>query len=166
MIWTEDFKENVCNHIDDSTSMVGITLSKVTKYNIWQYPTTSSNSLGNIILHISGNIKQYVIASLEKQKDLREHEIKFSTKKIWSKKELLTKLQTTIREVKKTIKHATGAQLLKKRYVQGFYFSEMGCVIHSVEHYSYHTVHIAFWVKQLIDKPLGFYEGIDLTTIK
>jgi len=48
------------------------------------------------------------------------------------------------------------------RSVQGFSFSGVGVIIHAVEHYSYHTGQIAFWVKQLKEKDLGFYNGTDL----
>jgi uncharacterized damage-inducible protein DinB len=35
-------------------------------------------------------------------------------------------------------------------------------VLHVVEHFSYHTGQIAFWVKQLTDHQLGFYANVDL----
>ena len=58
--------------------------------------------------------------------------------------------------------NVTPNQLVKMRSVQGFSFSGVGIILHAVEHYSYHTGQIAFWVKQLKNKDLGFYDGIDL----
>ena len=46
--------------------------------------------------------------------------------------------------------------------VQGFQLSGIGIVVHVVEHYSYHTGQISFWTKQLKNKDLRFYAGLDL----
>lgn len=175
MNWTEDFKENTLYRIDESTRMVHIAFNKLEAFcllersrelsiqeQIWQRPNDNSNSIGNLILHLCGNMTQYVIASLGEQEDKRDRDLEFETREGYGKTELLNRLQTTVNEVKMTIRTATEAQLLKKRDVQGFNFSGMGCVIHAVEHYSYHTGQIAFWVKQLVDEELGFYDGMDL----
>ena len=108
---------------------------------------------------------QYVISSLGKQEDARDRDAEFDAVEGYSKEALLEKLVITVQEVKNTIQNASEEQLLKKRYVQGFHFSGMGCVIHAVEHYSYHTGQIAFWVKTILNSPLGFYDGLDLNTM-
>lgn len=171
MSWTKDFKENTIYRIDESTRMIGIAFAKLETHGhpesvegqLWQRPNGNSNSLGNLVLHLCGNMTQYVIASLGEQEDKRNRDQEFETNEVLTKSQLLEKLQTTVDEVKKTIENAAEEQLLKKRDVQGFNFSGMGCVIHAVEHYSYHTGQIAFWVKQLVDVQLGFYDGMDLT---
>jgi len=162
MSWTTDFKENTIYRIDESTRMIEIAFTKVNETQIWQKPNGNSNSLGNLILHLCGNLMQYVVSSLGETPDLRARDIEFKTQEGLSKNELLEKLQATVTAVKTTIENATEAHLLKKRNVQGFNFSGMGCVIHAVEHYSYHTGQVAFWVKQLVDEQLGFYDGMDL----
>ena len=48
--------------------------------------------------------------------------------------------------------------------MQGFELSGVGVVMHAVEHFSYHTGQIAFWVKQLTQEDLGFYDGMNLNT--
>ena len=55
-------------------------------------------------------------------------------------------------------------RLISKKQVQGFEFSGIGNIVHLVEHLSYHTGQIAFWVKQLKNEQLGFYDGHDLNT--
>lgn len=160
--WVTDFKENALYRIEESSRMVNIALAKANENQLWQPPNGNSNSLGNLIMHLCGNMTQYVISSLGEKEDLREREKEFDITKGLSKAELLQKLQATVKEVTATITQASEEKLLKKRLVQGFYFSGMGCVIHAVEHYSYHTGQIAFWVKQLMDAPLGFYDGMEL----
>jgi uncharacterized damage-inducible protein DinB len=173
MNWTEDFKESTIYRIDESTRMIGIAIAKLEAHchpepveeSLWRRPNNASNSIGNLILHLCGNMTQYVIVSLGEQDDKRERDLEFEIREGYSKTELLDRLQTTVDAVKTTIEGATEAQLLKKRDVQGFNFSGMGCVIHAVEHYSYHTGQIAFWVKQLVDEELGFYDGLNLNVL-
>lgn len=160
--WVQDFKENTCYRLDESTRMIQIAFKKINEQQVWQRPNNSSNSLGNQILHLCGNMTQYVISSLGEQEDRRDRDAEFDARDGYTKEILIEKLQTTVNQVKEVIQNATEEQLLKKRHVQGFHFSGMGCVIHAVEHYSYHTGQIAFWVKELINQPLGFYDGLDL----
>jgi len=158
----KEFVENALFRLDESTRMISIAFGKIDEEQIWVKPNESSNSIGNLILHLCGNITQYAISSLGEKEDTRERDIEFETISGYSKEQLLTVLEETVEMAKSAIKNTTIEQWLKKREVQGFHFSGIGVVLHVVEHYSYHTGQIAFWVKQLNNQPLGFYDGMDL----
>jgi len=157
-----EFVENALYRLDQSTRMIGIAFMQIEEQDIWKRPNEASNSIGNQILHLCGNMTQYVISSFGETKDIRERDIEFDTLSGLNKAELLKKLIDTVNRAKEVIVNATTEQWTKKRAVQGFYFSGIGVVLHAVEHYSYHTGQIAFWVKQLKNRELGFYEGTDL----
>ena len=157
-----EFVENALYRMDQSTEMIAIAFKQLDDQDVWKRPNKASNSIGNLILHLCGNITQYVISSLGETADNRTRDLEFSTASGLNKAELLEKLKTTVKKAEEVIKNATTEQWLKKRKVQGFEFSGVGIVLHAVEHYSYHTGQIAFWVKQLKNKDLGFYDGIDL----
>ncbi len=129
---------------------------------LWKRPNVSSNSTGNLILHLCGNITQYAISSLGCSKDIRNRDREFTIDSGYSKDELLQLIRDVIERAKENIKGCSEEQLLKLREVQGFNLTGIGIIIHVVEHYSYHTGQIAFWTKLLKDKDLGFYEGTDL----
>lgn len=158
----EEFIQNALYRIDESTRMNRIAFEQLTEEEIWKRPNPSLNSMGNLILHLCGNITQYVISSLGETEDNRKREIEFSTNSGFTKADLLQKLTETTEAAKRVINDASIAQLTRKREVQGFYFSGIGVVLHAVEHYSYHTGQIAFWTKQLKNTDLGFYDGLDL----
>ena len=160
----QEIKENAIYRLNESSRMIHIAFSKVDETHIWKRPNGISNSLGNQILHRCGNMTQYVIASLGKRNDTRNRDSEFLTSDGHSKMELLELSDTTIINAIRTINDASASDFLEKRNVQGFNFSGIGVVLHAVEHCSYHTGQIAFWVKQLIVDDLGFYDGIDLTT--
>ncbi|MFY7669954.1 DinB family protein [Tenacibaculum sp. MEBiC06402] len=159
----EELKNQIIYRLDESTRMNTKSLSLISEDDVWKRINNSSNSIGNLILHLCGNITQYAVSSLGNTDDLRNRDLEFSIDKGYSKSELLEKLNTTLEKAKEIINKTTLEEYLRKREVQGFTFSGVGIVIHVTEHYSYHTGQIAFWVKQLKNKDLGFYDGVDLT---
>jgi len=159
-----EFVENSCYRMDESLRMIKISLDKVSEQQVWQKPNASLNSIGNLMLHLCGNMTQYGMASLNETEDKRERDIEFSTSGGFTKTELMEKLQETVEQVKTAFKNTAIERLLTLKQVQGFEFSGIGNIVHVVEHFSYHTGQIAFWVKLLNDQPLGFYEGHDLNT--
>ncbi len=160
----KEFIEQAIFRMDKSSRMVKIVLDSITEEEIWQRPNKASNSIGNLILHLCGNITQYAISSLGEMEDTRERDKEFSTESGFNKQELLDKLMETIENAKQAMVTASLELLMREREVQGFKMTGVGIIIHVVEHYSYHVGQIAFWTKQLKNKDLGFYDGIDLKT--
>jgi len=58
--------------MNENTRMIKKTFEELSKVDIWRKPNDSSNSIGNLILHLCGNIGQYIIASLGENPDTRE----------------------------------------------------------------------------------------------
>lgn len=158
-----EFIAQACYRMDESTRMLRTALDELDEADVWKRPNPASNSVGNLMLHLCGNIRQYAISALGGTEDLREREAEFAARDGADKAALLEKLLATVDEALVTIRNADADNLLRVRSVQGFRLSGLGIVLHVVEHYSYHTGQIAFWTKLLKDKDLGFYAGIDLT---
>ncbi|MBW2938969.1 DUF1572 domain-containing protein [Aureisphaera sp. CAU 1614] len=159
-----DFKQNLCYRIDESTRMVEKSLQEISFEELWRKPNNNLNSIGNLLLHLCGNMTQYAIASLGNLPDTRNRDEEFLTGGGFSKQELLLKLKNTVEKVKETLLTTSYEEFLRERNVQGFTLSGIGIIIHVVEHYSYHTGQIAFWIKLIKNKDLGFYEDYDLNT--
>ena len=154
--------QNAIYRIEESMRMIGKCFEKLTEEDIWQRPNDSSNSIGNIILHLCGNIRQYAISSLGGETDIRERDKEFDARSGWHKSNLFKMLEDTTTRAIEVIRGADRASLVEVRQVQGFGLSGIGIIIHVVEHLSYHTGQIAFWTKCLKDTDLGFYRGLDL----
>ena len=158
----EELIWNVGYRMNESLRMIKICLAQLPEKAIWQKPNESTNSIGNLILHLCGNITQYGIASLQNLEDNRQRDEEFTVSSGYTKEELLLKLSDTIEEAKRAFYEAPLKELLRKRSVQGFNFSGVGNIIHVTEHLSYHTGQIALWTKLLNNQDLGFYDGVDL----
>jgi uncharacterized damage-inducible protein DinB len=118
--------------------------------------------VGNLILHLSGNIRQWIISSLGYAEDTRHRDSEFAANDGYTKSELAEKLFSIVEEAKLIINKMTPEELLKKRKVQGYLYSGIAIILHVTEHYSYHTGQVIFWTKLLKDKDLGFYTDSNL----
>lgn len=156
LIWNTGYRMN------ESLRMIKICLDKLPEDKIWLKPNESSNSIGNLMLHLCGNITQYGIASIKNEEDNRKRDEEFEATSGYTKAELIQKLSDTIDEAKRAFYEAPLDELLRKRFVQGFNFSGVGNIIHVTEHLSYHTGQITLWTKLLENKDLGFYDGVNL----
>ncbi len=157
-----EFIEQAISRMDEYQVKIASCLDKLEEKDIWQSPNNNTNSIGNQILHLCGNITQYIISGLGNEKDLRDRDGEFSTRGGISKSELYGRLSDVVKESKEVIRNLNPDALLKIRSVQGFRLSTIGIVLHVVEHFSYHTGQIVFWTKMLRNLDLGFYSDLDL----
>lgn len=160
--FSSEFTRQCIKHIQENTPRIAKCLDHLQEHALWQKPNEASNSIGNIILHLCGNITQYIISALGGEPDNRHREEEFSVTGGYDKKALMEKLEQTVAKACSVIEAANEEVLLRQYSVQGFDMSGIGIVIHVTEHYSYHTGQLAFWTKLLSNKDLGFYAGIDL----
>ena len=148
--------------LQENTPRIEKCLAQISEEEVQQKPNSSTNSIANLILHLCGNITQYINSSLANQPDNRHRDLEFSSSNNLSKKELLTKMEDTVASAISVLENISESELLRKRSVQGFELSGIGIIIHVVEHFSYHTGQIATQTKLLANSDLGFYSDIDL----
>ena len=158
----KEFITECIQKFEENTKKLASCLNELEEADIWKRPNESSNSTGNLILHLCGNIRQYVISSLGHAPDIRERDKEFSADGDYSKSELIAKLTDTVKQAIEIIENISAEELLRKRQVQGYFHSGITIIVHVTEHYSYHTGQIIFWTKLLKDKDLGFYAGVNL----
>ena len=157
-----DFIEQAILRMDEYLVKIEKCLDELEEKDIWLRPNESSNSIGNQILHLCGNITQYIIAGLGNEKDLRDRDREFNARGGISKPELYDKLFRVVEEAKEVIINLDQDAFRKIRSVQGFELSGIGIVLHVVEHFSYHTGQIIMWTKMIRNIDLGFYSDLDL----
>ncbi len=124
---------------------------------LWRRPNDASNSAGNIMLHLCGNIRQWVVHGLGGADDTRQRQVEFDERGPIPKAELLAMMQETIDEVDAVLASLDPNTLTEKQSIQGFDETTLTAVYHVVEHFSYHLGQIAYITKadQAVD--LGFF---------
>ena len=158
----KEFINQCILRMEENTPKIFVCLEELNEKEIWKRPNNASNSIGNIILHLCGNIRQYAISSLGNLPDARERDKEFSAHGGVTKNELKEKFESTLKQAIEVFKNISEEELLKIRLVQGFSLSGIGIIIHVVEHYSYHTGQVVFWTKLLKNHGFDFYSNHDL----
>jgi uncharacterized damage-inducible protein DinB len=157
-----ELKSQSIFRMTENTERIEKCLKLLPNKQVWYTYNNHTNSIGHLILHLCGNITQYIQSSLGNQKDDRNRDSEFETEIHLSNEDLAQKMRQTAEEAAQVINQLSEEELLKERAVQGFHFTGVGSIIHVVEHYSYHTGQIALQTKLLQNLDLGFYADLDL----
>ncbi|MBL7977329.1 MAG: DUF1572 family protein [Bacteroidetes Order II. Incertae sedis bacterium] len=145
-------------YFEENLSKIRACLALMDETEIWTKPSGNSNAVGNQLLHLVGNIRQYVLSGLAGRPDLRDRSFEFNAGGGMSKTQLLDALTETVAEAVAEMKSLNPDELYCKRAVQGRNdWSVTGIMIHVTQHFSYHTGQIVFWTKMLRDVDMAFY---------
>lgn len=117
-------------------------LAQLTDAQVWWRPQPSLNSIGNLVLHLCGNVRQWVIAPVSHAADTRDRPAEFAERGSVPKDELLRRLDETVRAADAVLAGLTDEQWLQPRRVQGFDETVLSAVFDSVAHFHGHTQEI------------------------
>ncbi len=140
-------------------------LSHLTEDEIWRRPNEETVSIGNLILHLCGNVRQWIVTGLGTATDTRKRADEFAEQGPIPTATLTERLQRTLEEAKALLETLDPATLLETRTVQGTQATGVTILIHVVEHFSYHTGEITYAVKARKAIDLGYYKDQDLDII-
>ena len=127
---------------------------------IWARGNQNENAIGNLVLHLCGNVRQWLVSGVGGKPDHRERDKEFAAKGGVPSAELLERLRSTVREAADTILPLTTPQLLQPLSIQKYDVTAFEAIYHVVEHFSMHTGQILFATKMLTGADLGFYRHL------
>jgi uncharacterized damage-inducible protein DinB len=133
-------------------------LEKLTDDQIWWRANEESNSIGNLILHLCGNARQWIIAGVGSQEDNRNRDSEFEQRDPISRSELLDLLRSTLSEIETTLQTLDPTTILDYRKIQGHDVDILEAIFHVTEHFSMHTGQIILLTKLLTASDLRFYD--------
>ena len=122
----------------------------------WWRPNAASNSVGNLVLHLSGNIRQWIISGLGGAPDTRKRDLEFAERGPIPRGKLSARIHKTVREACVVLNRLSEESLSRTYRIQGFRISGIHAISHVVEHFAYHTGQIIFVTKLKLGKDLRF----------
>ncbi len=131
-------------------------LEMLSEDQIWWRPNSPSNSIGNLVLHLCGNVRQWIISGVGGAPDLRERDKEFSERGPLPRRALATKLRRTVNEACRVITRMPRQELARPRSIQKFRVTGFGAVGHVTEHFAYHSGQILYATKLLQARDLRF----------
>ena len=133
-------------------------LEQLTDEQVWWRANESSNSIGNLILHISGNARQWIVSGLGGERDDRKRDAEFAERRMVPRVDLLAHLKSAVSEMDRTLETFDSARLLDQFQIQGTMTTALSAILHVTEHFSMHTGQIILLAKMLADVDLVFYD--------
>ena len=85
---------------DESVPRIKKCLSLVTESEVWYVPNQETNSIGNLILHLNGNVRQWILSGLLGQFDFRKRQQEFDAKGEYNKEELTELLELLEKDIR------------------------------------------------------------------
>ena len=125
---------------------------------IWWRANPESNSVGNLLLHLSGNVRQWIVCGLGEATDSRDRDSEFAQRTVIPRAGLIAALKQTLREADATLASFDADKLLERRRIQGLDVSALEAILHVVEHFSMHAGQIVLLTKQLTARDMHFYD--------
>src|SRR5258705_68529 len=114
---------------------------------IWWRPNSESNSIGNLLLHLSGNARQWIVCGVGGAPDARDRDSEFAQREIITRDQLLARLTQTLADVDTALARVDANDLLEKKNIQGLEVTMLDAILHVVEHFSMHTGQIILLTK-------------------
>ncbi|MCL6650392.1 MAG: DUF1572 domain-containing protein [Chloroflexi bacterium] len=125
---------------------------------LWWRPHEQANSVGNLLLHLAGNVRQWIVAGVGGHPDVRRRDLEFAARGGAEAEEMLAGLEATIREADSVIVQLLPSELLQRRVIQGRDLTVLEAIYHVVEHFSGHTGQIVWIAKMFAPEKIRFYD--------
>ena len=130
------------NELTSALGKIKHCLGQLTDEQVWWRSQPSLNTIGNLILHLCGNLRQWIVAGLGGAADSRDRPAEFAERGPLPKEELLRMLEAVLDEAKEVLGRLTARQLLEARRIQGFDVTGLAAIFDSVPHFRGHTQEI------------------------
>lgn len=125
---------------------------------LWQRPNDHCNSVANQILHLTGNVRQWIVTGIGGLPFDRNRDAEFSERGPLPIECVLTPLQEIIRDATAVIGEMTDETLERRHDIQGYDVTGMTAVFHVSEHFSFHTGQIVHITKAILDVDLSLFD--------
>jgi uncharacterized damage-inducible protein DinB len=145
------------------TARIQDCLGRLTAEQIWARGHENENAIGNLVLHLCGNVRQWIIAGVGGKPDIRERDREFTARGNIQPAELSERLKMIVEEAAAVIDAAGAARLAQHVTIQKYDIPVMEAIAHVVEHFAQHTGQIIFATKMLTGQDLGYYKHLKTT---
>jgi hypothetical protein len=128
---------------------------------IWRRANEESNSVGNLLLHLAGNVRQWIVSGVGGAPDTRDRPAEFGAREGPPGHELLARLDDVLKEADDVLARLTPLDLMERRTIQGRDVSVMAAVYSAVQHFSTHLGQIIWVAKEQSPGSIRFYDDAD-----
>ena len=142
----------------DYLSKIERCLAAVSDGDVWWRPNEASNSIGNLILHLGGNVTQWIIGGVGRRPFERQRQQEFDNRHELPRAALLNGLRSVVEEADAVLASVSTDELLSRRQIQAYDVTVLEAIYHVVEHFGMHTGQIILLSKARCGQDLRLWE--------
>ncbi len=159
------FLEVTQGFLKESYGKIEEAVYRLDECQVWARPNPASNSVGNLLLHLAGNVRQHIVSGCGGVPDVRnrsyEFRVSYDEMLTPTKGVLLTDLEQTVKEACGVLANLNPNCLMEIRTIQNKDVIILQDVYHVIEHFSYHTGQIVMRVKDMTAEKFGWYDFLE-----
>ena len=163
MTLEDDFLTTAADKLAENLDRIETCVNELPAPCLWARDSENENAVGNLLLHLEGNVRQWILSGIGTRPDKRDRPGEFSARTGASASELFAKLRDTVGEAMTLIRVLPHRRLAEEVSIQGFDTTVLSAIFHVVEHFSGHTYQIILLTKRFTGKDLGFYRYLNKT---
>jgi hypothetical protein len=146
----------LCDELDAAFSRVAHCVRQLSDEQIWWRPPHGLNAIGNLLLHLAGNVKQLVADNLSGEPDVRNRPAEFAARDPLPKGELLGKLAVAVQGARDAILAASDDRLVRVARVNDADWTGIQAAVRSVAHFRGHAQEIVHTARELLGDAYQF----------
>ena len=147
---------------DESFVRIEKCLAVLPDASLWIAPNETTVSVGNLVLHMLGNARQWIVSGFGGAEDIRDRDWEFVSHPELSKADLRRRMNAIVAPLNAVLDGLSDNDMKELKTIQRFEVSGFSALIHVIEHFSYHTGQITLLTKLLKNEDLGYYSNYDL----
>jgi hypothetical protein len=139
-------------------------VQKLNSEQIWMRHGEHENAVGNLMLHLNGNVRQWIVSGIGGEPDRRMRDLEFTARGDLDPAQLMGRLEGTVAEAVAVLKNFAPERLVKMYQPQKYRITILEGIYSCVEHFAQHTAQIIFATKLLTGQEMGFYSHLSQPT--
>jgi uncharacterized damage-inducible protein DinB len=157
----KDFLRISTEKLRRSGSRIEDCVGRLNYEQIWTRNADNVNSIGNLILHLCGNVRQWIGFGIGELADQRDRDGEFAARGGLEPAELIELSRKTVSDAIGILGSFDAARLLEKVTIQNSEVTRMEAIYQVVEHFAQHTGQIIFVTKMLTGDDLGYFKHLN-----
>lgn len=138
---------------------IRLALTAMPASTLWRRANASSNSAGNLVLHLAGNVRQWIVSGVGGASDVRQRDAEFAARDGAGLDLLLATLDGACADAVTVLRRLDAAALAESRTIQGRETTVFAAIYHVVEHFSGHTGQLILMAKAVAPEgAVRFYD--------
>ena len=152
-IFLTDAADKLAENLDRIESCV----PRLSEQLVWARDSDNENAVGNLLLHLDGNLRQWIVSAIGGAPGTRHRPSEFSARSGPAASVLVSNLRAAVQDAVRVIRSVPHHRLTEAVTIQGNETTVLGAIFHVVEHFSGHTYQIILMTKRATHEDLGFY---------